>query len=685
MMGDFEDEINKEKDGKTDKPAAAKKVFKWVFIDDKRPADYDVEKMVRNGDVDVGVRLKNIDDLKKNKIFLAEPESFVLDAEFVYLPDSSTALMLQSILERALATRNAAVMEGNIKRNAAVRKSQREKNLAISVIAMLGAPTGEGPILAASRLEAALSRPPATIGRMLKIQKAPLAVDPSKTISLAALIPFILILMTITGAVYPAIDLTAGERERGTLEILVAAPVSRLALLFAKYIAVLTVAILTALINLTAMFLTLRFSGWGKMVLGEDELQLDQVLALLGLLVLFAAFFSAVLLILTSFARSFKEAQAYLIPLMLASLGPGAAGMIPGLTLNATLAVTPLINIVLLARDVFVGGVTALSVGLVVTSTLIYAAAAIAVAARIFGAEEVLYSEQSGWSDFLRRPRKTQPTASVSNAFVCLALMVPINFLLRGLFVGSELPSVAEIVAFMSLGSLVLFVLLPGLAAYWGRLDWRETFSLNAPSWLTVVGGVILGLTLWPLIVQIQIWLHVDLPPEALEKAQKLIDMFQSAGPVMALPLGLAALTEELFFRGYLFSALQRVAKPWTVIIVTGVLFGLMHSVIGGSLGSEQILPATLMGLALGCIRWRTGSVLPGMALHLVHNVLLSFMLNSIGGANETVPPMWLMASALGVPAGALLVYWGGANVTVKVPTLAVVETRIRVGSTHSR
>src|SRR5207302_590813 len=78
---------------------------------------------------------------------------------------------------------------------------------------------------------------------------------------LAALVPLILILMTITGAVYPAIDLTAGELERGTLEILVAAPVPRLALLFAKYVSVLTVALLTAVINLITMLVTLFLSG----------------------------------------------------------------------------------------------------------------------------------------------------------------------------------------------------------------------------------------------------------------------------------------------------------------------------------------------------------------------------------------------------------------------------------------
>src|SRR5262249_40844712 len=150
-------------------------------------------------------------------------------------------------------------------------------------------------------------------------------------ISLSALVPLILILMTITGAVYPAIDLTAGERERGTLEILVAAPVPRLGLLLAKYVSVVTIAVLTGLVNLTAMVITLSII---PLDIFEHSLTFEIVLEVFGLLVLFAAFFSAVLLCLTSFARSFKEAQAYLIPLMLLSLGPGLIGMMPGLKLS---------------------------------------------------------------------------------------------------------------------------------------------------------------------------------------------------------------------------------------------------------------------------------------------------------------------------------------------------------------
>ena len=159
-------------------------------------------------------------------------------------------------------------------------------------------------------------------------------------------VPLILILMTITGAVYPAIDLTAGERERGTLEMLVASPVPRMQLLLGKYFAVLIVA-LTAVVNLAAMMVTIASIGMASFLFGSKGISFEEVLEIMALLVLFAAFFSAVLLAVTSFARSFKEAQAYLIPLMLASIAPGMLSMIPGLKLQGPLAVTPLVNIVL--------------------------------------------------------------------------------------------------------------------------------------------------------------------------------------------------------------------------------------------------------------------------------------------------------------------------------------------------
>ncbi|MFO1002529.1 MAG: ABC transporter permease subunit, partial [Planctomycetaceae bacterium] len=171
---------------------------------------------------------------------------------------------------------------------------------------------------------------------------------------LSAFVPLMLVLMTMTGAVYPAIDLTAGERERGTLEMLIAAPVSRRNLLTGKFIAVFTVAVLTAIINLTAMILTLYGTGFDRVILGEGA-SIGMFLQVLSLLVVFASFFSAVLLSITSFARSFREAQAWLIPLMLVSLAPGILSLMPGVRLTVGLSLLPLVNIVLLGKELFQG------------------------------------------------------------------------------------------------------------------------------------------------------------------------------------------------------------------------------------------------------------------------------------------------------------------------------------------
>src|SRR5207302_4215612 len=123
---------------------------------------------------------------------------------------------------------------------------------------------------------------PGIKGRTVQLRPKRVAVEVEESDgfgSLASLVPLILILMTITGAVYPAIDLTAGERERGTLEILVAAPVPRLGLLFAKYVTVLTVAVMTALINLTMMIITL------VLTLGPQlQLSVIMVVQIFGLL-----------------------------------------------------------------------------------------------------------------------------------------------------------------------------------------------------------------------------------------------------------------------------------------------------------------------------------------------------------------------------------------------------------------
>jgi len=451
-------------------------------------------------------------------------------------------------------------------------------------------------------------------------------------VSLTALVPLILILMTITGAVYPAIDLTAGERERGTLETLMAAPVPRLRLLLAKYVAVLTVALFTAVANLAAMTGTLTATGLSKTIFGIDGLSMTLVGQVLGLLILFATFFSAVLLAVTSFARSFKEAQAYLVPLMLLSLAPGMMSLIPDLEFNGLLAVTPLVNIVLLARDIFEGNVKAtLAVAAVVSSGL-YTFSAIALAARIFGTDAILYGSQATWIELLRRPKTKREAATVAGALFCLAALFPLYFLISNALHQLQGATIAARLTISALVTALLFTLFPILIAALQSVRLNSGFQLRRAPSLTFLAAFILGISLWPFAHEIFL-LNKALgigafDPEVFKSVQSFLDRWKEIPPgTILLSLAIVpAVCEEFFFRGYLMGAFQRSMSPARAIAFSAILFGAFHVITTSALATERFLPSTLMGLVLGWVCYRTGSVFPGMLLHTSHNGLLVMM-----------------------------------------------------------
>ncbi|MEM9827374.1 MAG: CPBP family glutamic-type intramembrane protease, partial [Planctomycetota bacterium] len=469
---------------------------------------------------------------------------------------------------------------------------------------------------------------------------------------LASILPLVLVLMTITGAVYPAIDLTAGERERNTMEALVASPVPPFWILCAKYVAVIAVAILTAIANLVAMFTTLWVAGLLSQISGQEAFPWLELGLIFGLLILFAAFFSAVLLSLTSFARSFKEAQAYLIPVMLLSLGPAMISLLPGVTLTPPLAIVPLVNIVLLAREMLAGSWDGFSAVLAAISTLVYAAAALAVASKMFGNEAVSKTGNESIGTLLKRPEETRAVPSPQAAAMVLALLVPVYFLVSNLLLkylgnvrtiladgGTEITAAAAVelqkqsMIWSAVSLIAVFGGVPLLAVWFTRSRPRPSYRWFRPSIAATIAAALAGLGTWALgheayVISSQVagMFGVELISEArVERYREVIDAWTQISPLLIL-LTLAvtpAIIEELCFRGFLFSALLKVLPPRTVMVLTAFLFGGFHVVTGNMLLLERFLPTTLMGLLLGWVAYRTGSVIPGMVTHAVHNGLL--------------------------------------------------------------
>jgi sodium transport system permease protein len=494
---------------------------------------------------------------------------------------------------------------------------------------------------------------------------------------LGAFVPLMLVLMTMTGAVYPAIDLTAGERERGTLEMLMAAPVSRAQLLTGKFIAVVTVAVLTALINLIAMLLTLYATGFDRVLLA-DGATFRMFFSVLALLIVFASFFSAVLLSITSFARSFREAQAWLIPLMLVSLAPGILSLMRGVNLTAGLALLPLVNIVLLGRELFQGTAAFHLYVITLLSTLVYTILALRVAANVFGHDTVLFGNSAGAALMLRRPEKKRIRIPVSAGIGWLVVLVPLFLVLSGL--RSRIVAAENLTGQLLLSgilTIVLFAVLPVVITTWLRVSAVNAFALRRFHISALIGAVLLGGTLWTIAYQVLVFSKGPLQWMELlnnTKLRELAERLTSETPFLIRIVTLAlipAVCEELFFRGFLINTLQKNSGSWLKpMLISTFVFAAFHVIVDQSLTLERFPATFLLGLVLCGIRLSSGSIFPGMTMHALSNgLLLSLkeldpLFQAIGlnlnVENESSLPAWfLVTSALISCCGAALVWLG--------------------------
>jgi ABC-2 type transport system permease protein/sodium transport system permease protein len=237
-----------------------------------------------------------------------------------------------------------------------------------------------------------------------------------------------------------------------------------------------------------------------------------------------------------------------------------------------------------------------------------------------------------------------------------------------------------------------LFGGLPFLAAYLGRVRIRESFRLRGTSWVAYLAALLLllGVALWPFAFEIIMYMQdaglVSFHHEYLEKVGKAFRIWQALSPVWLL-LTFAvvpALVEELFFRGYLFSALRAYGNPRTAILGSAVLFGVFHLIVTDSLAFERFVPTTLLGVVLGWVCWKTGSVFPGMVLHVCHNgllILAAYYQDDLarlgwGVADEShIPWTWLGIAAAAAGLGAWLIYFA-----YRTPRADAVPTKKEIG-----
>ena len=225
---------------------------------------------------------------------------------------------------------------------------------------------------------------------------------------IGGIIPYFFLILAFTGAMYPAMDLTAGEKERGTMETLLCSPVGRVDIVLGKFLMILTASLGTVACSLLSMTATFSIGGsiLARGIGGGDPAAATRaasriasmttldplgLLAVVGMVLPMVVLFAAALFTISLFAKSFKEAQSYVSPLIVVILMPAMIGMLPGVELNWKLALVPILNVSLASKELVSGVWHWDLLGVIFASTCLYATIALGLAVRMFSRESVIF------------------------------------------------------------------------------------------------------------------------------------------------------------------------------------------------------------------------------------------------------------------------------------------------------
>lgn len=173
-------------------------------------------------------------------------------------------------------------------------------------------------------------------------------------------LPYIFVIFCFMGAMYPAIDLAAGEKERATIETLLASPASRLEIVLGKFLVVTLAGVITAAISILGIYLSIKRTREIPPDIFKELIRIVEwksIFLLLSLLIPMCVLFAAVLLSISIFARSFKEAQSAMAPMNFIVIVPAAIGLVPGIKLNTLTALIPILNVSLATKQIIAGSI----------------------------------------------------------------------------------------------------------------------------------------------------------------------------------------------------------------------------------------------------------------------------------------------------------------------------------------
>ena len=423
----------------------------------------------------------------------------------------------------------------------------------------------------------------------------------------------VLVVWLIAACSIVATDIIAGEKERGTLETLITSGVGRTEIVAAKHLAIWMVGLVITISQVLYALLYIRLRVIQLPANFAIDLSAQSIAQLFVLFVPLAAAIAAALLIVSAYARTYKEAQLHFFPLFLGSLVPALAAVLPGLKSRSIVALVPLANVSVAAREILTGRPDPLMIAVTALVTSLTAAALIRYSAKLLTREDIVVPSQHEQSALEGGERLFQ-----RRVFRWFAVMWAVTFALA-----ANVPQLQTPRAQTLFTQLVIFFLCSLLMVRKYRLNLREIVGIHRlrwPVWLAVLMAVpaaqVVAVALFRIMNTI-----IPTPTELLRQLQQKITpeslpLWQTYLLMALLP----AICEELAFRGMLLYGLRNRFHPVVRCLVVGAVFGVFHYTL------FRIAPTALLGVILSAIALMTGSILPGLLFHAANNSLAIWM-----------------------------------------------------------
>jgi sodium transport system permease protein len=250
---------------------------------------------------------------------------------------------------------------------------------------------------------------------------------------------------------------------------------------------------------------------------------------------------------------------------------------------------------------------------------LVYAWLALRWAVDLFNREDVVFREAEAfdlrsWIRHLVRDKEPTPTAGA--ALFCFAVMISLSW-----FVSQAIGTSGSAVKAMVLGHLAFILGPPLVLAVLLTSDPIRTLRLRWPRGRELAIAAGLALTLNPAVRELAFQVERLFPASEAIRAQlgEMAKQIPNLGVALLVFALLPAITEEIAFRGYVLSGLERTYDTSTAIVLSSLLFGFLHVLLSLF---QQLFGATILGLVLGLLAVRTGSLWPGVLFHFINNAL---------------------------------------------------------------